>query len=301
MASKDTAKEATENATLAKRDERDPVLRALFCASTGLSLFQVGWFNMDFTLLPRLALGLVPTSALAQVEATTGKRFVKRMGLSPGGSQFFARGFFTKYHNQFFVGATHILVSPAWMLIIPLQLHPEFRRCHKPLHRALGGAFFAMSTSLMLGFAAIMKKKLNLNEHAPYAKGLEGMQRRAIPATLRFLGDAGDAFLVASASWFCYTLVRAWLAAVRRRFAEHEEWVLRHIASGQWVALMRLLLAAGMMPLSIRRYGDTKQIQSAVFAATGMLGWAMCLAGAELGISRIRARKAKAKAVKDSS
>lgn len=281
----------------ANAEEKDIVLRSLYGGACVLSVFQLGWFSLKYALTPRLAMGLVPAAALPQIEQSISAAMATAGFMSKEGGLVFARGFITKYHNQKFVGLTHVLVSPLWMAIIPLQLHPDFRKNHKHLHRVLGTAFFTMSTSLMAGLVAIMSRQLTLHPSSPALRGLEGRQKRALPGVVAFLGAAlFDPFLVLSAGWFSYTLIRAWLAATRRRFAEHEEWALRHIASGQWIALMRMIQAMFTIPLLQPRFGDTKLIQSALFGTSGYASWAICVACAEVAVGRVRKHRAASKA-----
>merc|ERR1712083_418863 len=119
----------------------------------------------------------------------------------------------------------------------------------------------------------------------------EGVSRQALPAALAAVGGAGDFFLAVSGAWFSYTMIRSWVAAVQRRFVDHEQWVIRHIASGQWITLMRILQGAIMMPKMMRIYGDTHAIQSTFFAISGISSWLTCLVGAEIAIGRIRAKR----------
>lgn len=282
-------------AKAANAEEKDIVLRGLYGASSALSLFQLGWFSMDHALLPRLALGLVPAAALPQLEQTMSLGLAKAGLFSREGGLVFARGFFTKYHNQKFVGLTHVLVSPLWMAIIPLQLHPGLRKSHRRLHRVLGTTFFAISTSLMAGLIAILRKRLTMHPSSPALRGLEGRQKRPLPGAL-LVSALTEPFIVLSAGWFVFTLVRSWVAAIRRRFAEHEEWALRHIASGQWIALHRLLQSVLTWPLLQPRFGDTKLIQTALFGTAGLVSWAICVACAEVAVSRVRKHRAAAKA-----
>mmetsp|Transcript_137328 Transcript_137328/g.242705 ORF Transcript_137328/g.242705 Transcript_137328/m.242705 type:complete len:311 (-) Transcript_137328:188-1120(-) len=283
-----------------KKDEqqldRDWGLQVLYVLSCSLTAFQLFWFNRDHQLIPRLSMGLVSLAKLPRIEAAVGKGIGRFFGMSPGGGQFFARGFITKYHNQTFVGLTHILTAPIWSLLIPLQLNPGLRSNFRRLHRVLGTVFFSLSASLMVGFAAIMRKSLHLHPNAAYAKDIEGRQLRALPRVLLRIVPLSDIFLFGSAAWFSYTLVRSWSAAKRRRFAEHEEWVLRHIASGQWISLMRILQGSVTMPALIPRFGDTKMMQSTFFVLSGLISWSLCVAGAELGILRVRASHAARKA-----
>jgi len=202
-----------------------------------------------------------------------------------------ARGFMLKYYRQRFVGVTHILAAPFWSAIIPLQLHPGFRKNYRRIHRLLGTAFFSLSSSLMIGLVAIMKKKLQLAPGIPWAKGAEGRQLRPLPFILACLSPAADPFLLISGAWFSYTMVRAWSAAFKRRFGEHEEWVVRHIASGQWISLMRIVQGTIMMPTILPKFGDTQLIQSNLFGLSGLIAWAACVAAAEVAVARIRANR----------
>lgn len=270
---------------------RDVLLRALYALSCSLSIFQIFWFNRGQQQLWRLSMGQIAGSALPAMEKKIGSGIGRIFKMSPGGAKFFARAFITKYYNQSFIGITHILAAPLWAAIIPFQLHPDMRKKFRRFHRALGTVFFALSVSLMAGFGAIMKRGLQLQPGALWAKGLEGLQRRQLPLILASLTHVVDPFLAISATWFSYTMIRSWLAAYRRRFGEHEEWVLRHVASGQWVSLMRILYGSVMMPVLMPRFGDTKLAQSNFFALSGIISFIACVTGAEVAVSRIKSHR----------
>lgn len=215
--------------------------------------------------------------------------------MSLGGAKYYARAFVTKYYNQKFIAVTHILAAPIWAGIVPLQLHPGIRKNFRRSHRILGTLFFALSTSMMAGLAAMMKKKLQLQTFAPWAKGLEGRTLRSLPQLLANLPIVNDPFLVVSGCWFSYTLIRSWVAACKRRFGEHEEWALRHIASGQWVSLMRLIQATVMMPKLFPKYGDTQLVENATFGMSAFIAWIVCVIGAEIAVVRVKAHRPAAK------
>jgi hypothetical protein len=46
----------------------------------------------------------------------------------------------------------------------------------------------------------------------------------------------------AMALWFCVTGITALVAARRRDFSAHKVWVIRHVASGIWVSIMRAMI-----------------------------------------------------------
>lgn len=277
--------------------ERDVVLRVLYGVSTTLAAFQA---LKGFAELPenvRRATSTYSNKAIHAMERKTVDQLGKAFGMSEGGSLFFARGFAIKYLGQSFVIATHILPAPFWSAIIPFQLHPASRSpALKRTHRALGSAFFLMSTSLMFGFAAIMGKGLQLHPGATWGKGAQGQAVRDMPLLLRAMVPISKPFLYGIAFWFAYTMQRALNAAWRKRFAEHEDWVMRHVASGQWISLMRILLLPGFK-LALP-YGDTQEVVSSVFYSAGIAAWIACVLGAELAVMRVRTHRALARAAR---
>lgn len=277
--------------------ERDAVLRVLYASSSFIAAFQVIWGLGQFPVQVQLA---ASTLSVSETEKVVGGMMGRAMGLSESGALVVARAFVTKYFGQPFVFVTHILPAPIWSAIVPFQLHPASRSPGlKKMHRTLGSTFFLLSTSMMVGFGAIMRKGLDIHPGAAFFQGAQGKTIREVPGLLKALVPAGPPTLFGFAAWFTYTMYRALNAARRKRFAEHEDWVIRHVASGQWVGLMRIFMTMfNGFPFGLKRYGDSQEVVSSVFLACGNSAWIACIVGAEVAVARVRAGRAKAKAAR---
>lgn len=271
-------------------NQRDLVLRALYASSSLIAVFQILWAGMKLPIESKLIMKSIPVD---EADKKVGEVLAARFGsASEEGKIVAAKALTTKYFGEVFVFVTHILPAPLWSAIVPFQLHPASRGpALRKVHHALGRIFFSISAIMMVGFAAIMAKGLDIRPGAEWFKGVEGKKIRDMPGYLVGMIKASHPFLFSSAAWFCYTLYRAVDAAQNMRFAEHELWVMRHIASGQWVGLMRIFLGKGF-PLGIKKYGDTQDVISSVFVSSALGAWLCCVSGAEIAVLRVKAHRA---------
>jgi len=276
--------------------ERDWVLRALYASSSILAVFQVFWATMKLPIESKLVARSIP---IDDAEQKVGEVLAARFGaLSEEGKTVAARALVTKYFGETFIFITHILPAPLWSAIIPFQLHPASRSPGlKQVHHALGGTFFFLSSTMMVGFAEIMRKGLDIRPGREWFQGLQGKTLQEMPVALSSVESLSYPFLFGSAGWFSYTLYRSVTAAWRKRFSEHEEWVMRHVASGQWIGLMRIFLGKGF-PFGFKTYGDTQEVLTNVFLGCGIGAWICCVSAAELAVSRVRVHRAAAKAAR---
>lgn len=172
---------------------------------------------------------------------------------------------FTKYAGHIAVAALHTLPSAVWALLAPLQLHLGLRRRFPRAHRVAGRSLLGLSCCLLVGYCLID------------ARGLAFSRAAHWEWTMR-----------ASALWFAATALQAWRHARARRYEIHGRWALRHLASGMWVALMRLgVMAASGVPVLRSTDPGTKD---AVFGACFWLGWLVAVGGTEAWLWRWRRR-----------
>lgn len=103
----------------------------------------------------------------------------------------------------------------------------------------------------------------------------------------------------AMALWFCVTGITALVAARRRDFSAHKVWVIRHVASGIWVSIMRAmipLLHFALRTGSLLLWGravDTSEpaFLKAIWNDSGLWSMLIGLAGGEIALWAIRAEE----------
>ena len=171
----------------------------------------------------------------------------------------------TKYEGYTDVKLTHILPGALWAGSIPFQLHSGFRRRHPVLHRRLGYAFALSVVSMAVGIALIIHHGLGYENDYPDAP--------PPPPAEQF---AKHAFFAANVTFFVYTLFRAVAHARGGNIAMHRRFMVRHIASGMWVAVQRVLI--GMRGQVTR--GRMSQLEQrdnfGIMAAVGVAVAAAC-------------------------
>jgi putative copper export protein len=77
--------------------------------------------------------------------------------------------------------------------------------------------------------------------------------------------------------------------AIDRKFWDHQKWIIRHIASGLWVAVQRFLLAtvfSAMFPKPVSRH-----IQRESFGAAATMGIIISIACGEYAIHLLKKEK----------
>jgi Predicted membrane protein (DUF2306) len=165
----------------------------------------------------------------------------------------------TKFSGQTAVQLTHVLPGALWAGVIPFQLHPEWRKNYRRAHRCAGYAFIVASMSSAIGVVLILRRGLLFEN---FFDDLPPAAHSFTPLFLRMIS-----------LWFMLTAVVALQSARNRKFQDHQEWIYRHVASGIWVALQRLILIGPMRilyppPVSRMRqraaFGDAANISIAV-------------------------------------
>ena len=176
----------------------------------------------------------------------------------------------TKYSGHYAVQFSHILPGSIWASIIPIQLSPSFRHSYPYLHKILGYIFTFTGCVMMIGLGIIDARKLYWFEN-DYPEIID-----TIPiwwhVCLRFQNRA---LLV----WFLYSLCKAVSYARSKRFHMHEVWMIRHIASGIWVAVQRLYV------IYMEDENNTPAQMKLNFEVGGMLAVGLCFGLAEMYIA----------------
>ncbi|KAF5830393.1 hypothetical protein DUNSADRAFT_14657 [Dunaliella salina] len=137
----------------------------------------------------------------------------------PGGPLTNTEGM-TKYKGQTAVTMSHNLPSALWSFLIIIQLSSSIRKTYPRIHRLCGYLHVAVSVVLMAGVVIMQTRKMYFIMHPAVAW-----------------------LYMSQAMWFLFSLAYAVLAARARLYRAHRAWMLRHIASGIWVAVQRIGMA----------------------------------------------------------
>lgn len=147
------------------------------------------------------------------------------------GTQFSPR-VVTKYEGHPEVQFSHILPAAIWSAAIPFQLHQGFRKNYKAAHRTTGYAFLFSSLLMTAGIFIIVAKKLTYeSDYEGWAPPVKPLEERMAKALIMGLG-----------LWFGYTAIMSINEARKKRFQSHKHYIYRHIGSGLWVAVQRVLV-----------------------------------------------------------
>jgi hypothetical protein len=183
----------------------------------------------------------------------------------------------TKYAGHYLVHATHILPGAVWAALIPLQLHPGIRHRFPTWHRWSGRVFLVTALVMAYGVWLILQRRLGFKH---------------------FFDDIGDddpsSFtepgLLALTFYFVATVCGAVYYARLGRYADHRCYMIRHIASGIWIAIQRIILTT---ILPILRLGGpfTRHEQRSNFGSSAILAMAITFLTGEYAIYTLRHRR----------
>lgn len=137
----------------------------------------------------------------------------------------------TKYGGHPAIQFSHILPGALWAAAIPFQIHPGFRKSYKKLHRQIGYAFVSSSIIMMMGLFLIVKRNLTYDNDYPEAPPVSVFDKMTTTVTIAGLSG-----------WFIFTAVMAAIKARSKNFEAHKHYIYRHIASGLWVAIQRVVV-----------------------------------------------------------
>lgn len=195
------------------------ILKVLYCVTTFFSLYMVAWI----VIFP--SSWLMGRSDLH--DHIVSEAFIKTYD----GTQV-PPGTVTKYAGHSLIQFTHILPGAVWAGAIPFQLHPTMRQRYRKVHKASGYAFLTSSILMAIGILVILARDLTFHNdypsHIPPADDVELLQMKASITVLT--------------GWFVYTAMAAVVKARSKDFEEHRAFVIRHIGSGIWIALQRIVV-----------------------------------------------------------
>lgn len=186
-----------------------------------------------------------------------------------------------KFKDQSAVHWTHTFPSVIWSAFVPFQIHPGFRNRNRRLHRIMGYTFMAASAIMMVGVVIIFQRDLL------FIKFLSD-----VPSGAFFVSEVAVALMGA---WFFWTAIRAMIEVRRRRFAEHQFWIVRHIGSGLWVAVMRILiiLVKPLFDPPFHHGSVTQMTQGKVFSYVGCLGMLITVSTSEYAVRLLKLEESK--------
>jgi hypothetical protein len=184
----------------------------------------------------------------------------------------------TKYQGHTLVQVTHILPGAVWAGLIPFQLHRTFRSHYRTVHRRMGYLFLTTSLLMSVGLGLILHRGLFFEHHdfpdlvAP------------LPSRNYYYNYSNTAILmVILGIWFLGTAIAAIYCARSHQFVRHQKWIIRHIASGLWIAIQRVLLMTVCSMVLPRPYA--RHVQRRAFEYTAKLGMLLSFAIGEYTIS----------------
>lgn len=187
----------------------------------------------------------------------------------------------TKYQGHDMVHFFHLIPGAIWAALVPLQLHPTWRNQHRTLHRRLGYLFLACTLSMTAGIFIIFQRKLTYEQYFP---DLEP----------HWFHQVQTPFQGTVALWFVYTALQAVLLARAKKIQQHQKWMIRHVASGIWISMQRMVffgLANVYFKLTFQQ--TSSSFQRDYFAIAGDLSWLICVVLGEYAHKRMAGLQAK--------
>lgn len=228
------------------------ILRGLYIATTFLCGFMVLWILV------------FPSSWLVGRSTLHDDLLIKAMTSHPPSQGVVPIELVTKYKGHAAIHLSHTLPGVIWAGAVPFQLHPAMRKRYPQTHRIMGRVFIATSMLMMAGVAIILKRGLMYEE---FFSDLPPPNFSTLPG------------IVLQSAWFLVTAIVSTLQARAKKFASHQRFIIRHVASGIWISLQRILLMT-----VFNRPPFTRMQQRAVFGDAGFLAIFVCFVCGELAI-----------------
>lgn len=197
----------------------DPVLKWLYLVLCYLCISMVFWILVS------------PASWLISRSAWHREVLIPFIRLK-GGFRVIPEAVITKYQGHTLVHFTHIVPAAMWAAIVPWQLHPSWRHRHRKLHRILGYIFVMMVLPIAAGIGIIAQRKLTNAYDFP---------NDDLPPQNKLLDVGYPPALAVLACWFAGTAFYAAYLARTKRYQRHQYWMIRHVATGIFVAVQRFL------------------------------------------------------------
>mmetsp|Transcript_25394 Transcript_25394/g.38818 ORF Transcript_25394/g.38818 Transcript_25394/m.38818 type:complete len:271 (-) Transcript_25394:1060-1872(-) len=249
-------------------------LRIIYTVTTFLSLFMLFWIL------------IIPATAFVGLESDYNliSAFHQKIGFNFREAQenvLIPPRLLDKYIGHTLVKMTHQLPTAIWSACVPLQFHPSIRRNYRSLHRYTGRLFAVSSYISMGGVFILLRRNLGFSRHLDLDLDLdllpEEHKLHIIPILKMTMDEAQLLFLVGG--WFLYTLTRSIYYARQKDFANHQRWMVRHVAGGIWVAVQRLLV--GIIGAShgflIGKVPVSGHVQGLVFGQSGVAAIIGCV------------------------
>jgi len=191
---------------------QDSILRCTYIWTSFLCLFMVIWILV------------LPASAL--MDYSTFHREAALFVISQP-TNIVPEEIITKYQKHAAIHFTHILPAALWSLAIPFQFHNQFRARYPKLHRLSGYTFMISSILMIIGIAIIISRGLLFEN---FFRDIANPHSSSEPK------------IWGLSLWFFITVAVAFQKARKRQFKAHRTWMIRHVASGLWIAVQRVLL-----------------------------------------------------------
>jgi hypothetical protein len=206
----------------------DVVYRVVLC----LCSFMIMWIFV-FPASSFLAIG--STESIAKHKSLLEEHWSSGKMITPVAT-------ITKYYKQPLIVLTHILPSSLWCMLVPIQLSSIIREKYSFLHRLSGYLLLSVVPFVSIGVYIIVERDLSFENDYPdlISQKSHFSEWGLSPFTDSFLFMKVVFYTLAA--YFTISAFAAWYYAFFKNFACHRAWMLRHVASGIWVALQRVYL-----------------------------------------------------------
>lgn len=144
-----------------------------------------------------------------------------------------------KYSGHPLVQFTHILPGFIWAVAIPYQFYPSNRIRHPKVHARLGYVFAFVSVIMMVGVSIIDSRKMHLFNEIDDEKETSNSDGFTNNINFKVKKEISLYFM---AIYFLYTIIAAIMAARHKHFERHNIFIIRHVSSGIWVSLQRIMV-----------------------------------------------------------
>jgi len=194
-------------------------------------------------------------------------------------TQSFPPAIILKHYAHLDVISTHHVGALLWTAAGIAQFKLARSSTHeRQRHRFVGRLYMLAVVLLTIGFLRIDKHDLHADND--FRTAYPGM-----PPRHPIEHFATVIALYGLQIWFVFTAYKAGMTARAKRFNEHRTWIVRHVASGLWVVVMRVFsvlffaILTAAIDLGMQPPGGT--IRYWLFAGSMILGTIVSFAGSE--------------------